>query len=339
MNGDSTASPMTRPGDQARSLITISIPVFNEEGNIERLLARLGGVAEANQDYDFEFLFTDNASADRTFELLATAAAADSRIRVLKFTRNFGFQASILANYLDARGAAAIQLDADLQDPPELAQEFLRQWERGYRVVYGVRRSRPENPLLQATRRAYYKLVRRLSATDLPLDAGDFRLVDRVIIEHLRAVKDNTPYLRGIIAELGYPQIGVPYDREARQAGKSKFDLAALIRLAIDGLCSQSTRPLEAITLFGFALSFVSFFGALLYFAWHFTVYGDRAPGFTTLVILILISTGLNAAFVGLLGEYIGRIFKNTRDLPHPIIERRIEPLPAGANAKSEAAG
>ncbi len=312
----------------AKQLVTVSVPVLNEADNIEPLLERLRAVADAHQRYEFEFLFTDNASTDATFERLAEQARADSRVRVIRFTRNFGFQISILTNYLNARGDAAIQIDADLQDPPELLGEFLAAWEQGYKVVYGIRRSRPENPFLSATRKLFYRGLARLSNVDLPVDAGDFRLVDRAVIEELRKVKDEAPYVRGVIAQLGYKQIGIPYDRIERQRGKSKFHLLALIRLAVDGVCGESTKPLELITLLGTTFSVLSFFGALFYFTWS-VLAASKPQGFTTLVILILLSTSIQTAFIGLLGEYIGRIFRNTRHIPAPIIDQRIEPVPA----------
>jgi dolichol-phosphate mannosyltransferase len=185
-----------------KQLITISVPVLNEADNIKPLMERLRALANAHCRYDFEFLFTDNASADATFERLAEEARDDSRVRVLRFTRNFGFQASILTNYLNARGDAAIQIDADLQDPPELVGEFLTAWEQGYKVVYGIRKSRPENAILRIARKVFYRGLKRLSSVDLPVDAGDFRLIDRVVIEDLRLVRDDAPYIRGIIAHL-----------------------------------------------------------------------------------------------------------------------------------------
>lgn len=309
-----------------KRLVTISIPVLNEADNIAPLMKRLRGVAETHHRYDFEFLFTDNASSDATFERLADEARADNRIRAIRFTRNFGFQTSILTNYLNARGDAAIQIDADLQDPPELFGEFLAAWEQGYKVVYGVRRSRRENPFLNSVRKLFYRVLAKLSSVDLPVDAGDFRLIDRVVIEDLRRVKDETPYIRGVIAQLGYRQTGIPYDRAERQRGKSKFRLLSLIRLGVDGVCSQSTKPLELITLLGTMFSILSLLGALFYFAWSLLAVG-KPQGFTTLVILILLSTSVQTAFIGLLGEYIGRIFKNTRQIPAPIIDQRIEPM------------
>jgi polyisoprenyl-phosphate glycosyltransferase len=310
-----------------KRLITISVPVLNEADNIRPLMERLRAVADTHARYDFEFLFTDNASTDATFERLADEAHIDNRIRVIRFTRNFGFQTSILTNYLNAKGDAAIQIDADLQDPPELFGEFLAAWEKGYKVIYGIRRSRPENVVLSTARKLFYRGLARLSSVELPVDAGDFRLIDRVVIEDLRQVKDDAPYIRGAIAHLGYEQIGIPYDRKERKRGSSKFNLLALIRLAVDGVCSQSTKPLELITLLGAILSSISFLAALFYFAWYLLVVRKPPQGFTTLVILILASTSIQTAFIGMLGEYIGRIFRNTRHIPAPIVDQRIEPI------------
>jgi glycosyltransferase involved in cell wall biosynthesis len=320
-----------------KRLVTVSIPVLNEADNIEPLMQRLRAVADTHPGYDFEFLFTDNASTDATFERLADEARGDNRVRVIRFTRNFGFQTSILTNYLNANGDAAIQIDADLQDPPELFGEFLAAWEQGYKVVYGIRRSRPENIVLRSARKLFYRGLASLSSIELPVDAGDFRLIDRTVIEDLRKVRDDAPYIRGTIAQLGYKQIGIPYDRTERQRGKSKFRLLALIRLAVDGVCGQSTKPLELITLLGTMLSFLWFFGALFYFAWYLLVVRKPPQGFTTLVILVLLSTSIQTAFIGMLGEYIGRIFRNTRHIPAPIIDQRIEPVQTPDNVAPRA--
>lgn len=316
-----------------RRLVTISIPVLDEEANIDRLLERLQVVAAQNSAYDFEFLFTDNASADDTFAKLAEWAHREPRLRALRFSRNFGFQRSILMNLLNARGNAAIQIDADLQDPPELIAEFLAKWSEGYKVVYGIRRSRREGPILRSARKLHYRLISALSEVEVPLDAGDFRLIDREIIEHLRSFDDRAPYLRGAIASIGYPQIGIPYNRAERMAGTSKFNFARLLALSFDGLCSQSTKPLQLITMFGFAVSALT--GILI--VTYLTIYlFGSAPfprGFATLILLTLGSIGINAAFVGLLGEYVGRIYNTVRGGPTAIVADRIEniisaPLP-----------
>lgn len=322
---------MSHPVNQTSpppKLVTISIPVLNEEGNIDRLLERLDDVARANAHYQFEFLFTDNASTDDTFGILAKRAASDRRIRVLRFSRNFGFQRSILTNYLNARGEAAIQIDADLQDPPELITEFLKRWQQGYKVVYGIRRRRIENPLLKLGRRLHYHLIQALSDVPIPLDAGDFRLIDRLIIDELAKQVDQAPYIRGMIASMGYPQIGIPYDRLARVSGRTKFNLPALVRLSIDGVCSQSTLPIQYITTFGFFTSLVSAVLALAYLISYAMGYGARVRGFTTLVLLMLISLSLQTLFIGIIGEYVGRIYSNVRRGPLTIIADRIEPQP-----------
>jgi glycosyltransferase involved in cell wall biosynthesis len=321
---------MTITGDHPanRPLITICVPVLNEEGNIDRLIHRLREVAGQNSSYEFEFLFTDNASTDNTFAKLAWWVTREPRLRALRFSRNFGFQRSILTNLLNARGAAAIQIDADLQDPPELISTFLENWRKGYKVVYGIRRSRQENPLLLSARRLHYRLINTLSEAEVPLDSGDFRLIDRVIIDHLRDYSDRTPYLRGLIASLGYPQIGIPYDRTIRTTGTSKFNLFSLLALSLDGVCSQSLKPLQFITMFGFGLSLVCAIFVALYICAYLFGLAAGAPGFTTLVLLVLLSIAINAAFVGILGEYIGRIFEVVRGGPLSIIVDRLEVAP-----------
>jgi polyisoprenyl-phosphate glycosyltransferase len=322
---------MSHPVDQGsppQKLITICIPVLNEEGNIDRLLQRLDDVVRVNVRYQFEFLFTDNASTDDTFGILAKRAASDRRIRVLRFSRNFGFQRSILTNYLNARGEAAVQIDADLQDPPELISEFLKKWEQGYKVVYGIRRRRVENLVLKLGRRVHYRLIQALSDVPVPLDAGDFRLIDRLIIDELAKQVDQAPYIRGMIASMGYPQIGIPYDRMARVSGRTKFNLPALVRLSIDGICSQSTLPIQYITTFGFFTSLVSAILALAYLISYALGYGAKARGFTTLVLLMLISMSVQTLFIGIIGEYVGRIYSNVRRGPLTIIADRIEPHP-----------
>lgn len=314
-------------GNQRRRLISISVPVLNEEGNIDHLIARLQGVARDNPAYDFEFVVTDNASTDNTFVKLAEHAASEPRLRVFKFSRNFGFQRSILFNLLQTRGDAAVQVDADLQDPPELIAEFLAKWEQGFKVVYGVRRKRKENVALLWARKLHYRLLSALSEVEVPVDAGDFRLTDRAVIEHLRSFEDRSPYIRGIIASIGYAQTGIVYDRAERVAGQSKFNFFKLLTLSIDGVCSQSTKPLQYITMFGFAVCGISMVLMLVYLIdYLFSASADQR-GFTTLVLLVLASIGLNAAFVGLLGEYIGRIFNTVRGGPVAIVSDRIESL------------
>ena len=247
-------------------LLSIIVPVYNEEANVEPLYDAVNRTLERIADrYRWEFIFTDNCSTDRTFERLERLSIADPRVRIYRFTRNFGFQRSILTGYRLARGDAAIQIDCDLQDPPDLILDFVRHWESGCKVVYGVRRSRPEPLLLHAMRRLFYRAIAWLSNDPLPIDVGDFRLVDRCVLDILRLYRDENPYLRGYIATLGYEQIGVAYDRIERKRGESSFGLGSLVSFAIDGIVSHSTLPLRLASLIGVALSALAVLAIAVY--------------------------------------------------------------------------
>ncbi len=314
--------------DQKRK-ISICVPVFNEEDNILPFYERILPVMEAlNETFDFEILFTDNHSTDATFERLAELSLRDPRVRVLRFSRNFGFQRSILTNYTNARGDAAIQLDVDLQDPPELIVDFVKHWEEGYKVVYGIRRSRPnESHWLHGARKLFYRLVDFLSEDELPHDAGDFRLIDRCVIDQLKLVSDQQPYLRGLIASMGFKQIGVVYDRSARERGSSKFNLWRLLGLALDGILHHSVVPLRIATVFGLIMSSIAVLGALYYFVGKLFIRTDWPVGLASTTILILLSIGMNALLLGIIGEYIGRIYKNVKRMPITVTEATIDRL------------
>jgi glycosyltransferase involved in cell wall biosynthesis len=312
-----------------RPLISIVVPVLNEEQNIERLYATVQETLRPVADrYDFDFVFTDNHSTDSSFDILKQLAARDARVRVLRFSRNFGYQRSILTGYLNATGDAVIQLDCDLQDPPALILEFLHQWEQGYRVVYGVRRRRQEGFLITALRKVFYRTINALSEHPLPVDAGDFRLVDRRIVEELRNIDDATPYLRGMIATLGFRQIGIEYDRDPRQYGETNFRMRDLTQLAMDGIANHSTIPLRLATYLSQAIFLMACLVIAIYSAARMTVGSDWPAGFTTLAVLILISTSLNALLAGIQGEYIGRIYRQVQKRPLSIVENQ---LPEGA--------
>ena len=318
-----------------RPLISIVVPVFNEEANVAPFHAAVSAVGEAlAQDYRFEFVFTDNHSTDATFPRLRELAGGDPRIRVYRFSRNFGYQRSIMTGYLQARGAAAIQLDCDLQDPPELIATFLTHWREGADVVYGVRIKRREGWSISLARRAFYRLIDKLSEDRIPVDAGDFRLVSRRIIEVLRGLDDAHPYLRGTIASLGFLQVGVPYQRAARQRGESKFPFSKLVSLALDGILNHSTVPLRISTYFGLATSVLTLLGIVVYVAVKLTVGAQWPAGFTTLAALILASISINAMLLGIIGEYLGRMYRQVRKNPLTIIEAIIDP--ASANPTSE---
>ena len=312
---------------EQRKLVSLVIPAFNEEENIEPLYRALAPVLESLADrYRFEILFTDNHSTDATFEKLRTLSQRDPRVRVLRFSKNFGYQKSIHAGYTHCRGDAAIQLDCDLQDPPALLPEMLARWEEGYAVVYGVRRSRRESRRVHWQRKAFYRLLNWISSEPLPLDAGDFRLLDRRILEELRRIDPQGIYIRGVVAEMGFDQVGVEYDRGERLRGESKFPLRKMMGLALDGLLNHSTIPLRLAAYFGFFVSFLTLLAALAYALLRLLFRPEWPAGFTTIVLFLLLSLGINSLFLGILGEYLGRLYRQRSSVQRPIIEAQIPP-------------
>jgi len=264
---------------ERKRLISICVPVFNEERNIELLYAALVPVMQQVRDrYDFELLFTDNHSTDRTVDILTDLARRDPRVRAIRFSRNFGFQRSIFTAYSNARGDAAVQIDCDLQDPPSLILEFLTKWEAGYQVVYGIRATRQEHWWMNVTRKIFYRLIDSLSEDPLPHDAGDFRLVDRRVLNELLKFEDYQPYLRGTIATLGFEQIGISYARAERQRGESKFSFGQLLGLALDGILNHSVVPLRIATYLGLLISVTTFLGIVSYGIGHIVLGKDWPP-------------------------------------------------------------
>ena len=312
----------------SRPLISLIVPVLDEEESLPAFFAEIEAVtAPLENTYDFELLFTDNCSRDRTYELLSELAARDPRVRVLRFSRNFGYQRSIYTGYINARGDAAIQLDCDLQDPPAMIRDFLDAWRVGHEVVYGVRRTRSEGIAITVARRVFYRLIKSLAEDDLPLDAGDFRLVGRPVIEALRRMDDNHPYLRGAIAAMGFSQLGIPYDRQERQAGRSKFSMRQLVSLAIDGILAHSVAPLRLATMVGLVMGVTTFLALGGYALARLSFGNEWPPGFATTTILLLLSITLNALFLGVIGEYLGRIYRQIKKGPITIVEKSLNDL------------
>jgi polyisoprenyl-phosphate glycosyltransferase len=318
-----------------KPLISIVVPVFNEETNIVPFHdAVCAATTPLATTYDFEFVFTDNHSTDRTFEILGEVAAQDTRIRVYRFSRNFGYQRSIMSGYNASRGAAAIQLDCDLQDPPSLIATFLEHWQAGADVVYGVRVRRRESWSISFLRMVFYRLIDKLSEDTIPVDAGDFRLISRRVIDLLAGLGDAQPYLRGTIASLGFKQVGVKYARNARVSGESKFPFSKLVSLALDGILNHSILPLRISTYFGFFISTVTFLGVIIYSTVRLATHAAWPAGFTTLAALILGSISINAMLLGIIGEYLGRMYRQMKKGPLTIVESCIEP-PGGVESRS----
>jgi glycosyltransferase involved in cell wall biosynthesis len=305
-----------------RPLISIVVPVYNEEENIATFWTEVNAaIAPRLAKYEFEFVFTDNHSTDGTFPLLSALAAEHPNVKVVRFSRNFGFQKSIFTGYTVAKGDAAIQLDVDLQDPPQLIGEFLRLWEEGYAVVYGVRTSRRERWVMRTARRIFYRLINHLSTEPLPLDAGDFRLVNRRVIDELSKHRDAHPYIRGSTATMGFRQAAVPYERSVRRFGATKFSMRQLFDLAIDGILNHSIVPLRIASLAAVVAGAGTVILIGAYIVGSFVFGQDWPRGFTTTTVLLLFSICLNALFLGIIGEYLGRIYVEVKQHPMVIVE------------------
>jgi dolichol-phosphate mannosyltransferase len=320
------AAPTARP---ARPLLSIVVPLFDEEAVVPALAERITRCAAA-LDADVEIVAVDDGSRDRTGELLRDWAKRDARVVVLVFARNFGHQMALSAGLEEARGEVVALLDGDLQDPPELLPEMLARWRAGFDVVYGVRRNRQEGLLLRGAYALFYRLLRRAAQIDIPLDAGDFCLLDQRVVDVLVALPERSRFLRGLRSWTGFRQAGLPYDRAPRAGGRPKYTWRPLVELGLDGIVSFSHLPLRLASWLGFATAALALAALAFYFVWWLAGFelGGRRPqdvaGFMTLTTLLLFFAGVQLLSLGLLGEYVGRIFVEVKRRPGWIVAERI---------------
>lgn len=301
--------------------VSIVIPFFQEGDNIRKIMAEVDQVILRLQDrYNFEVLLVDNHSKDNSFQIACELAQSRSYMKVVRLSRNYGYQNSIFTGYCLATGNAVIQLDSDGEDDPRLIETFLEKWEAGAKVVYGIRLIRQESAILSLQRKFFYRILNRLSDVPVPVDSGDFRLIDRVVVNELKSLPERLLYLRGLIASLGFEQIGIPYERRARYGGESKFSWLGYLQLAVDGITSFSTRPLRLATFLGILISFASFLGFCFYLG-LFLFVGVPVAGFTTLVLTQLFLAGVQLLSIGIVGAYIGRIFIEVKQRPRSVVE------------------
>ncbi len=292
----------------------------NEIENLDRLYGRLFKLSSEVNEFEFEFVFSDNLSTDGTWEKIRNLAVSDKRIKGIRFSKDIGFQRSILANYAATKGDLVMQLDADLQDPPELLREFLEKWKQGYKVVYGIRKERPENFFLHKFRKFGYFFIDWMSKTSIPRNAGDFRLLDRSVVDLLSQNRSGAPYIRGMIADLGFKQTGIEYIREERKAGNSKFNLIKLIKLGLVAVFNHSTIPLRLATYLGMTiLFFSSIYGSYVFYSWNQDL--NLPKGYTSLTLILLFGIGLISFLLGIIGEYIFRIYLMVAGEPKTIIQ------------------
>lgn len=322
VNGDSLHTHLVSSApreSRETDIITILIPARNEEGNIDLLEKRLLAVTK-ELPYGFEFIVVDNASTDKTPDKIKAICDRDPRWKYIRFSRNFSVEMSLTAGYHEAQGDAIIVLYSDLQDPPEIIPQFIEKWKEGYDVVYGVRTVRPGDPAWRNFMVSIaYRLIRWFSEVPIPPDAGDFRLVTRQVRDALEECGEYNRYLRGLFAWLGFRQIGVPYERQPRVKGVSKAPFLDVLLFTVNAITSFSLRPIRLFTLMGFFMLLICILGVFVYtYLW---LIGSAPPGITTLVLLSLLGISLNSLGIGLLGEYLGRVYTETKSRPKYIIQ------------------
>jgi glycosyltransferase involved in cell wall biosynthesis len=321
---------MEPPAPGARPEFSVIVPVFNEEKGLDALVARLVPVMEKLGR--FELIFVDDGSRDGTMAVLRSLCAADNRFGGLSFSRNFGKEIAISAGLDQARGDAVIILDADLQHPPEVIAEFVAKWREGFHNVYGVRRDREsESPLRRGFARLFYRIFARFADTELPEGAGDFRLIDRRAVDVLKALPERARFSKGLYAWVGFKAAGVPFDVEERRHGTSRWNFRRLMRFALDGITSFSTVPLRLSIYVGLVASFFAIAYAVGFIV-RTLILGVDVPGFPSLIVSVMFFSGVQLVFLGVIGEYVGRIFEEVKRRPLYVVGERI-----GVAGKSEA--
>jgi len=314
--------------------VTVVSPCFNEEQNVEELYLRVVAAMVRCPQYSFDLLFIDNASTDRTVEVLRRLAAHDRRVRVIVNTRNFGHIRSPVHGILQTDADAVVAIASDLQDPPELIPDFLAKWEAGYKVVMGVKSQSEESPLFYALRTAYYSTLRRLSDIELVQHFTGFGLYDRKVIEILRAIGDPYPYFRGLIADIGFESARIGYSQSKRRRGITKNNFYTLFDIAMLGLTNHSKVPLRLATLVGFVSGAISFLVGLFYLVFKLIDWNGFSVGIAPLVVGLFFFASVQLIFLGLIGEYVGSIHTQVLKRPLVVESERInfgEPLPPAA--------
>lgn len=307
----------THDHDSERALVSVVSPVYDEEAGIGEFVRRTRAALDSIDGIHWELVLVDDGSRDASLSRLRRLAAEDERIRVIALSRNFGHQLAITAGIDAADGDAVVVIDSDLQDPPELIREFVAAWREGYRVVYGQRARREgESRFKLWTAKTYYRLLGRLSEVEIPLDAGDFRLLDRSVVDVLAQIREENRYIRGLISWVGFEQKAIPYERDSRHAGGTKYTLMKMLRLAANGITSFSDRPLYLAVQAGLLITLLTFaVGTYIIISKLLNPEGS-IPGYASLMAAVLFVGGIQLLTIGILGQYVGRTYRETRRRP-----------------------
>ncbi|GIP36163.1 glycosyltransferase family 2 protein [Paenibacillus sp. J2TS4] len=299
---------------------SVVVPMYNEEAVILKTYLRLKGVMDGIGE-PYEFVFVNDGSRDRSAEIVKELGQSDANVRLIDFSRNFGHQVAISAGMDYAQGRAVIVIDADLQDPPEVIPDMIRKWKEGYDVIYGKRLKRKgETAFKKGTALIFYRLLRSLTSVEIPVDTGDFRLLDRKVCDVMSGLKEKNRFIRGMVSWVGFNQTSVEYIREERAAGETKYPLKKMIRFAVDAITSFSYKPLKLATYIGFVLSLSSFF-YLLVVLYQRLFTNSTEPGWASIIAINLFFNGIVLLMLGVIGEYIGRIYDESKNRPLYIIK------------------
>lgn len=305
--------------------ISVVIPMYNEEEVVKTSYLRIEKVLEELKQYEYEIIFIDDGSKDKTLELLQEIAKENEKVKILSFSRNFGHQVAVTAGIQYVIGDAVIIMDADLQDPPELIPEMIALWEEGNEVIYAQRKSRKgESAFKLLTAKMFYNTLNALSDVEIPKDTGDFRLVDKKVIDVINSMPEHNKFLRGLFSWVGFRQKAYSYERQERKAGKTKYPFQKMWKLASDGIISFSTKPLKIVGGLGcitIILSIAILIYSLLSYAFHLN---HLTPGWTSIMVAITLFSGVQLVSIWIISEYIARIYDETRHRPEYIIDKKI---------------
>lgn len=305
-----------------KKLISYILPIYNESGNIELLHETLSTLFKKYEGkYTYEIIFINDGSKDDSLEKLRKVQNSDERVHVINFARNFGHQLAVTAGLDYAHGDAVIIMDSDLQDPPEVSFDLINKWQEGYEVVYAQRRSRKDTLFKKITADIYYRLLQKVAEIDIPRNTGDFRLLDRKVVDELKRFPEHNRFLRGLVSYIGFRQTAVAFDRAERYSGKTGYPLKKMIVFASDGILGFSWAPLRFISRVGYLISGLSFIGII--YAIYMKIFhpGITVAGWTFIVIAMLFIGGVQLIMLGILGNYIGRIYTESQNRPLYIIE------------------
>ncbi len=305
--------------------ISLVIPMYYEEEVAQECYNRVVGILKNIENYEYEIIFVNDGSKDKTLEILEKIAEEDRNVKIISFSRNFGHQAAVTAGIKEVTGDAVVIIDADLQDPPELIPDMLKYWEEGNEIIYGKRKTRKgESAFKLLTAKMFYKTLNSLSDVEIPKDTGDFRLVDRKVVDVVNSMPEHNKFLRGLFSWVGFKQTPYEYERQERYAGKTKYPLKKMLKLASDGIISFSTKPLKIIGGLGF-LTIILSIGILVYslISYIFKL-NNLTPGWTSIMIAITLFSGVQLLSIWIISEYIARIYDETRNRPQYIIDKKI---------------